>query len=184
MLRRGTFRLFSTVPNLDPRIEKLKGTSISPEQIVIKPGKRLETDRLKTAFPDRFKAMKEQFGEDYKTPDERFDLHFPRVEATGEKSAYERHNERQGYRKGKVVGWLTVIILGGGMAVAMMRFYWDYTSQKMRFEEKKKEKEFLRANWYGIPNELREERLAEVAKLKATYKEKYGVEADDHSLSN
>lgn len=172
------------MPNLDPRIEKLKGTSISPEQIIIKPGKRLETDRLKTAFPDRFKGMKEEFGADYKTPDERFDLHFPRVEATGEKSAYDRHNERQGYRKGKVVSWLTALTLAGGIAVVLTRFYLDYTSQIERLEEKKKEKEFLKANWYGIPNKLREERLAEVAKLKATYKEKYGVDADDHSPSN
>lgn len=128
--------------------------------------------------------MKEEFGEDYKTPDERFDLHFPRVEATGEQSAYERHNAKQGYYKGKVVGWLTGLTLGGGMLVVLVKFYWDYRDQALKFEEKQKEMEFLREHWYGIPNQLRAKRLAEMQQLKATYKEKYGVETDDPSLTN
>ena len=183
MLRGSTFRLLSTMPKLDPRLEKLQGTIISPEQIVTKPGKRSETDRLKISFSDRFKGMKEDFGEDYKTPDERFDLHFPRVEASGEKSAFERHNAKQGYSKGKVVSWLTGLALGGGCLVVLVRFYWDYRSQTLEFEGKQKKMEFLRDHWYGIPNQLRAKRLAELQQLKATYKEKYGVEADDPALT-
>lgn len=181
MLRRVPYRLFTSKSPFDPRIEQLKGTSISPDQIYHKPGKRVEADRLKTSFSERFQGMKDQFGEDYQTPNERFDLHLPRVEATGEMSTEERFHAKQGFRKGKVVAISAGVFILVGIGIAMRKFYSDYRIEMGRFEDKKKEVEFLRDHWYGASRKVVEERKEELRKLKALYKEKYGVEIDESS---
>ena len=182
MLRVRVVRLFTTSPPPDPRLDLLRGTAVPPEQVVFKPGKKVQTDRLKTRFEERFQDMKDLFGEDYKTPSEKYDLHFPRVQATGEKDFHERYNEKQGFWKGKILLWGLVGVFLCGTGFVYLKFRWDVSSQLERREQEKQEILFMRHNQYGVSNAVRNQRLAEIQQLKDEFKRKYGVDVDDKSL--
>ena len=71
--------------------------------------RREEKDKqLGTTLKDGSDSMKKVFGEDYKTPHEKYDLHVPRAEVGDNKTSYDRHHEKTKYKDSKkIIGFLT-----------------------------------------------------------------------------
>ena len=94
MILRQIRRFFSD----QERIQKLLD-SLPKDSYIPKPGKGYvhPHNKVKGSMPEYFQEMKQQFGEEFKTPDEKYDLHVPKHEAQGVKSSFQRYHEKHNF---------------------------------------------------------------------------------------
>ncbi|CAG9333848.1 unnamed protein product [Blepharisma stoltei] len=112
MLIRRALRRFAT---REEELAKLQ-QSLPKDQFYQHPDKQYihPTMKVKSSLKENFADMKNQFGQDYKTPDEKYDLHVPRAGTPeGGKTQYERFHENNNFQQArnvmKFIGFLIVL---------------------------------------------------------------------------
>jgi len=175
MLRNVTKRLISD----QERLQKLKA-SLPGDQYFFGQKKYVHpTMKVKSSLKERFEHMKEEYGEDYKTPEEKYDLHLPRVDTPeGGKSQEERYHEKTNYKDSKVLIRWTVGIL---FVVSLISIRGTMKEKRYEKENFEVQKQVAKASNKRSEEQLRilQERRAKIDQIKKEYKEKYGVSIDD-----
>lgn len=115
MLIRRCIRLFST---RQEELAKLKASLPKDRFYALEDKEFIDpSDKAKDTLKGRFDDMKKQFGEDYKTPDEKYDLHLPRTDnPDGGKSMYDRFHEENQYKHS------TYLLRGLGLILVYITF--------------------------------------------------------------
>lgn len=92
-------------------VKRLFSKSIlNSSQYIKKPD--IDTEKVSQGPKEQSEKMKKVFGEEYKTPFEKYDLFVPRTEIGDNKTMYERYHEKNQYKDSKkLLGFLAGVSL-------------------------------------------------------------------------
>lgn len=159
--------------------------SLPKDQYLPKAGRGYTHPHLKVkgSMPEYFEDMKQQFGQDYKTPDEKYDLHVPKHEAQGTKSSFERYHERHNFSQSRAI----MRILFGGLIVGSLVYQRKITGDKKYLEqslarEKIEHKENVKNA--KITEKILDKRREKVKEIEEKYKKEKGVTMTSNRLSS